>query len=98
MLNDERYVSFKWLIGQTIVLIGTIITVAALISGSLSNSLALKVDKETYTASEKLLSTKVDKSVYDLQTKILCNDIEEIKKGIKELAVILREHEKNVRR
>ena len=96
--NENQYVSFKWLLGQTLVLIGTIITAVILVSGSISKSLDLKVDKATYTASEKILEIKVDKSVFDLQTKILCSDIEEIKKGIRELGVILREHEKNTKR
>lgn len=94
MIIDNQYVSFKWLLGQTLVLIATIIAAVSLVSSSISKSLDLKLDKATYTASEKILDLKVDKSVFDLQTKILCSDIEEIKKGIKELTVILREHEK----
>lgn len=94
MTTDNQYVSFKWLLGQTLILVATIITAVSLVSSSISKSLDLKVDKATYSASEKILEIKVDKSVYELQTKILCSDIEEIKKGIKELTVILREHEK----
>lgn len=94
MTTDNQYVSFKWLLGQTLILVATIIAAVSLVSSSISKSLDLKVDKATYSASEKILEIKVDKSVFDLQTKILCSDIEEIKKGIKELTVILREHEK----
>lgn len=95
MINDNQYVSFKWLLGQTLVLIGTIITAVALVSGSISKSLDLKVDKTIYAASERALELKVDKSVFDLQTRILCSDVEEIKKGVKELTVLFREHEKD---
>jgi len=95
VINDNQYVSFKWLLGQTLVLIGTIITAVALVSGSISKSLDLKVDKTIYAASERALELKVDKSVFDLQTRILCSDVEEIKKGVKELTVLFREHEKD---
>jgi len=98
MSSENQYVSFKWLLGQTLIIIATIIAAVALISGSLSKSLDLKVDKATYAASEKILDIKVDKSVFDLQTKILCSDVDEIKKGIKELTFLFREHEKEKKR
>jgi hypothetical protein len=94
MLNDNQYVSFKWLLGQTLILIGTIITAVALVSGSVTKSLDLKVDKSTYATSEKALELKVDKSLFDLQTRILCSDIEEIKRGVKELTAIFQERER----
>ena len=92
--KQEQYVSFRWLFGQTLILIGTIITAVFLISGSISKALDLKADKTSFITLEKFVDVKVDRSVFNLQTRILCNDVDEIKKGIKELTTMLREHEK----
>lgn len=79
--EQERFVTYKWLLAQTIALIATIISVGFLIHGSMTTALDGKVSRE----------------IFDERTGSLCGDIKEIKDSIKSIEEKIISIERNVK-
>jgi hypothetical protein len=63
MESEEKYVTFKWLIGTSLSTLGIVVAIIGIFYGMLSNT----------------LNTKVNMELYNTQYRSVCNDIDEIK-------------------
>ena len=64
MESEDKYVTFKWLIGTSLSTLGIMVGIIGIFYGILSNT----------------LNTKVSMELYNTQYKSVCSDIDEIKK------------------
>ena len=76
---EDRYVTFKWLIGTLLSTLGIMVGIIGIFYGMLSGA----------------LNTKVSMELYNTQYKSVCSDIDEIKKIVTSNATDLQKFNTN---
>ena len=79
MDSEEKYVTFKWLIGTSLSILGIVVAVIGIFYGMLSST----------------LNTKVNMELYNTQYKTVCNDVDDIKKIVTSNALDLQKFNTN---
>jgi type II secretory pathway pseudopilin PulG len=83
--DDDKYVTFKWLIGSILTVILIMGSFATIIITSVSSRIDSKVDKELFA----LQSAAIQRS-FDLQTTNIATDVAGLKTDIKELSDFIK--------
>jgi hypothetical protein len=79
MESEDKYVTFKWLIGTSLSTLGIVVGIIGIFYGMLSGA----------------LNTKVSMELYNTQYKSVCSDIDEIKKIVTSNATDLQKFNTN---